>query len=46
MSDFITPPRARRSFRHPENADLARPAVAALDEIASEEDDLDLEVCS
>lgn len=46
MSDFITPSRARRSFRHPDNADLARPAVAALDQIASEDDDLDLEVCS
>lgn len=46
MSDFISPARARRSFRHPENADLARPAVAALDQIAAEDDELDLEVCS
>lgn len=46
MSELITPQRARRTFRHPENADLARPAITAIAAIAAEDDELDLEPCS
>ncbi|MFF1875903.1 hypothetical protein [Kitasatospora herbaricolor] len=33
-AESITPERARSTFRHPENADRARAAVAAVDELA------------
>lgn len=43
--EWITPERSRANFVHPETADQALPAVAAVAALATEED-LDLEVCS
>jgi hypothetical protein len=43
--DAVTPGQARSTFRYPENADLARPAIAAVDALAQVDDET-LEVCS
>lgn len=43
--DAVTPMQARSTFRHPESADLARPAIAAVDALAQIDDEA-LEVCS
>ncbi|MFF1633941.1 hypothetical protein [Leifsonia sp. NPDC058248] len=43
--ESITPAIARSTFRPPENADLARPALAAVEQLAGEEDYV-LEACS
>jgi hypothetical protein len=43
--ESITPARARSTFRHPENANLARPAIAAVDALAQVDDETQ-EACS
>ncbi len=45
-AELVTPERARSTFRHPENADLAQPAVEAVARLADIDDDVELEACS